>query len=767
MANMHLAPQTNYESEQQENERLLRSQLAELGGRLTADDDVVFTGTKFVLPATMGLIEAVDWLKKRIRADEEKNNFTRTFRYRPWDGGHATLTAFKKHFGGLTGKTLHTFFGDIPPTLITINVGPNQTEQIPWGAVQMPLVNGVVHLGMVPDEEWGPLFHVRIEAPRRYRHEVEGIFKIIEAELGSSSMYKGAAINGRDNAEFIDLRGVDPRKVVYSDEVRTQLLANVWSLIMQTDKMRELGIPLKRAVLLEGPFGCLAGDTKISINRAGNGTQITIKDLVSRLKGEHAGRSWDPSIPVMVQREMPDGTLRLGQLSDAWCSGRKQTFTVVTNKGRSVRASANHPFLTERGWVSVSDLVIGDVVHVRGAQSTGTGTVRTRGERPTYRQLSVGPHHPYGKGYSRSTGWHVAEHRLMVEADENGLGLEEFLAKVKAGDIGTFKFIDPTQWFVHHRDDDSTNNALSNLEKISHRDHHVLHGASNATNVLYKVATETIVSIEAHGEEMTYDLEVIGEPHNFTANGFVVHNCGKSLGAFLTAQLCVTHGWTFIYCRPAKDNLDLVMQTARLYQPAVVFFEDVDTIANNGEADAVTRLLDMFDGITAKGTELMVVLTTNNPERIHKGMLRPGRLDSIIHIGALDVGGMEQLIRTSVPTQFLADDIDYEAIGEAMTGFLPAFVKETIDRTLRYALVRAGGMPEKLVTEDFVNAAIGLRPQLELMEAAGEGTLPDTLGQAMERSIAAAVAEVVSATVVDPEGHNWSLGVTEEDAIKA
>ena len=54
---------------------------------------------------------------------------------------------------------------------------------------------------------------------------------------------------------FLDLSKIDPNKVIYSEEVLTQLNTNLWSVLEHTDLMRSYGLPLKRAVLLEGPYG--------------------------------------------------------------------------------------------------------------------------------------------------------------------------------------------------------------------------------------------------------------------------------------------------------------------------------------------------------------------------------------------------------------------------------------------------------------------------------------------------------------------------------
>jgi transitional endoplasmic reticulum ATPase len=213
------------------------------------------------------------------------------------------------------------------------------------------------------------------------------------------------------------------------------------------------------------------------------------------------------------------------------------------------------------------------------------------------------------------------------------------------------------------------------------------------------------------------------------------YGTGKTLAGYLTAQISQEHGWTFIYGRPGRDELEDVMATARLYQPAVVFFEDVDAVAHADGVDHVSRMLDILDGIQSKGTEIICILTTNHIERIHKGMVRPGRLDAVIHIGALDPAAIERLVHSLVPDSLLSTDVDWTLVGEAMHGFMPAFCKEAIDRAMRWNLARNKGESTSLTTEDFISAAEGLRPQLELMGRAGEGARMDGVGAAFERAM--------------------------------
>lgn len=471
-------PASDEAAKAREDERLaLLATLATIGGRQTADEDVVFKGTKLVLPESMDMVAAITFLMEKLAEDEKKIGYARTFNYRAWDGARATMIALRKAFGAVSQRGVPSFFGEKPPQLITIPVSPTETDQIPWGGLGVIHLPGLtMYLQTDHSEEYGNVFRITAEGPRKYRHEVEGIFRLIEDELRTNSLYRGMAFDGQDTPQFLDLTGIDPRQIIYSDLVETELEAHVWSLLRYSDEMKAVGESLKRAVLLEGPYGS-----------------------------------------------------------------------------------------------------------------------------------------------------------------------------------------------------------------------------------------------------------------------------GKTMAAFLTAQIAAQNGWTFILCRPGRDDLFDVMATARLYEPAVVFLEDLDGAQQD---DNVRELLDIFDGIKSKNTRIVCVLTTNHVSEIHRGMMRPGRLDAVIHVGGLDANGIERLIKANVPAQYLDPKISWEAVTGSMEGYLPAFLREAVGRAKRYNLARNGGTMTSLVTQDFVAAANGLRVQLALMEGASETIEKDTLTSSLRGLVKDVVRHQVDGAIV-------------------
>lgn len=223
---------------------------------------------------------------------------------------------------------------------------------------------------------------------------------------------------------------------------------------------------------------------------------------------------------------------------------------------------------------------------------------------------------------------------------------------------------------------------------------------------------------------------------------------GKSLGAALTGKLANENGWTYVLARPGQDDLSNVIRVARTYAPSVVVWEDLDTVASDLSSDYLSQLLDMLDGVGAKGSEVVTLFTTNHAERVAKGVLRPGRIDAVIEFGALDAEGTRRLVEVTIAPENRDTLLEWDRIAEAFTEYVPAFAAEAINRAMRSALVRdtADGLAGFTVTtDDLVVAAQGLRAQVALMDAADEGTERDATIDDLLRSM---VVKSVSNAIV-------------------
>jgi transitional endoplasmic reticulum ATPase len=163
------------------------------------------------------------------------------------------------------------------------------------------------------------------------------------------------------------------------------------------------------------------------------------------------------------------------------------------------------------------------------------------------------------------------------------------------------------------------------------------------------------------------------------------YGTGKTLTAHRLAQICVQNGWTFLYVEDVRD-LDMAVAFAKLYQPCVLFAEDVDrTMPNGPRTPEIDKILNTLDGVESKHLEVMTVLTTNHVGGIHSGFLRPGRIDTVIPILAPDDGAMLRLVRHYGKTKdgiAIVEGTDAEIIAavKGLKGSNAAFVQEAVER---------------------------------------------------------------------------------------
>ncbi len=209
------------------------------------------------------------------------------------------------------------------------------------------------------------------------------------------------------------------------------------------------------------------------------------------------------------------------------------------------------------------------------------------------------------------------------------------------------------------------------------------------------------------------------------------YGCGKSMTARITSQVCVENGWTFIMLDKVQ-GLKAALEFARNYQPAVVFAEDIDRIAEERDEEE-NDLLNTIDGILSKDAKVITVLTTNFVENIEQAMLRPGRLDAVISVSPPDSEAAQRLVRL-YSRGLLAGDEPLDRLGEELQGQIPATIREVCERS-KLAMVNGGR--NRIIEDDLIIAAQGMKKHLDLLNAPRDEELSagERLGNALSEII--------------------------------
>ncbi len=136
-----------------------------------------------------------------------------------------------------------------------------------------------------------------------------------------------------------------------------------------------------------------------------------------------------------------------------------------------------------------------------------------------------------------------------------------------------------------------------------------------------------------------------------------------------------------------------IFRKARTAAPAIIFFDEIDAIAptrglNAGDSHVtervISQLLTEMDGLeTTK--DLLVLAATNRPDLIDTALLRTGRFDRFVYVGAPDDKGREEIFKIYTASMPLESDVDIKKLVE----LTPYFVGGDIEALCREAGMRA------------------------------------------------------------------------------
>lgn len=226
---------------------------------------VVREGQQIVLPDGMTHNEAIEWIKRRRDEEERVVAIREIIEGYPLDAGIAVVKALQQVRGFVSLAATPSFFGPKPPMMVTVSTGVSTTTQVPWGRIELPGIDGFLTTGL--DKKDGNLVLViGGEVKQKNRDEVASIMQLARDILKRESIYKGKAIRVRFPEEdeqispehapkFLDVAGVREDELVFPQGVASQVKTSLFTPIEHTAKCRTAKIPLKRGILLEGPYG--------------------------------------------------------------------------------------------------------------------------------------------------------------------------------------------------------------------------------------------------------------------------------------------------------------------------------------------------------------------------------------------------------------------------------------------------------------------------------------------------------------------------------
>ncbi|MFO8132825.1 MAG: CDC48 family AAA ATPase [Thermoplasmatota archaeon] len=150
------------------------------------------------------------------------------------------------------------------------------------------------------------------------------------------------------------------------------------------------------------------------------------------------------------------------------------------------------------------------------------------------------------------------------------------------------------------------------------------------------------------------------------------------------------------YYGQSEENLRQIFNEASENAPAIVFIDEIDSIApKRGEARGdverrvVAQLLALMDGLKERG-KVVVIGATNRINDLDEALRRPGRFDREIEIGIPDRDGRREILTIHTRGMPVHEDVDLDHFADITHGYsgadIAALSKEAAIRALRRVL---------------------------------------------------------------------------------
>jgi transitional endoplasmic reticulum ATPase len=150
---------------------------------------------------------------------------------------------------------------------------------------------------------------------------------------------------------------------------------------------------------------------------------------------------------------------------------------------------------------------------------------------------------------------------------------------------------------------------------------------------------------------------------------------------------------------------------AKQAAPSVVFFDEIDAIAparggtfgdSHVTERVISQILSEMDGLESLHN-VVVIAATNRPDIIDRALLRPGRFDRMIEIGAPDEASRLEILKIHTANRPLSEDVDLQDLAkrtEKYTGAdLAAISNEAVMLAIREYVLAGNPQDEEAITK--------------------------------------------------------------------
>ena len=248
-----------------------------------------------------------------------------------------------------------------------------------------------------------------------------------------------------------------------------------------------------------------------------------------------------------------------------------------------------------------------------------------------------------------------------------------------------------------------------------------------------KITFEDVAGLKEEKENLEELVDFLRDPGKYTAVGAripkgVILVGSPGTGKTLLAKAVAGEAGVPFFSISGSDFVEMfvgvgasrvrdLFAEAKKNSPCIVFIDEIDAVArrrgtglgggHDEREQTLNQLLVEMDGFGVN-EGIIVMAATNRVDILDPAIMRPGRFDRKVGVGAPDVKGREDILKIHSKNKPLGDDVDLEQIARTTAGFTGADLENLMNEAAIYAAKEGRAyIVQKDVNTAFIKVGIG------------------------------------------------------------